>query len=158
MGPHLSLVMRARWTVPAAVIAAFRSAPATRWWRIIARRRGTGRGWVVHDIGIAVMALRHHRRLDDRVGAQDTTQAGVVHAPVHVHEAEVVQHFMPGVAASGEFAFELGASGDLAGVIAAIHIAPLAEHVVAEALDRRAGLVGSDLYGTEVVGVEVMGW
>lgn len=80
---------------------------------------------VVEDVAVAVEVLEVERVLHERIGREEPSHHGVVDAPAHVHEAELLEELMPGEVAVG--------SGDdaVGGVVLAGHVPALTPHVVA---------------------------
>ena len=96
------------------------------------------------------MALQHARGLDDGVGAHEAAYQGVVHAPVHMHQAHLVQVLVHREAAVGGQAHQtVGHVGQ------AVEVAPLAPGVVGQAFDHGSGFVADGGDGAELVVVEV---
>jgi len=103
---------------------------------------------VVHAVGVSVEALGARRVLHVPVGREEGGRGGVVHAPVHVDEAEQRE-----ILVTGEAAVEHGLSKATgSGVVhPGARIAGIAPCVVAQALLHVAVAVGDDAPAAEVV-------
>ncbi len=79
---------------------------------------------IVHHIGIPVVALQAAGGLDEGIRTHHPAHQRVIHAPVHVDEAHLVQVLVFGVAAVGGLAYQAVGYVGLA-----IDVAPLAPGV-----------------------------
>lgn len=83
------------------------------------------------DVGIAVEVLGVGDLVDERVGGDEAAEDGVVDAPVHVDEINLVDHFVTGEA-SGRLRGE-----DVRDVVGSVRVAALAPGVIRRGARRR---------------------
>src|SRR4051794_11614976 len=90
----------------------------------------------IADVAVAVPTLRGERALGRRVCRAEAGEQRVVHAAVHVHEADGVELLVAGEATAG-------LAGDGAGrIVGAVGVAALAPGVIREALEDGPALIG----------------
>jgi len=106
--------------------------------------------------GIAVLALRVVRRLHHRIRTQEPAERGVVDAPVHMDDPEVVEVLVIGIATSGR-RLDLLPLGRSRRARQSVARSPRAERLVRVLRQQRAGRGSEAVHAAEVILEQVHG-
>ncbi len=108
---------------------------------------------IIPDIGIAVVGLQVVRRLNVRVGTDEASHQRVVHPPVHVHQSHLIHHLMAGIAV-----VHVRTGQCIARVCRPIQVAPLAQNIEGQVLDKGSTAIRDVHDGAQVILAVVLGY